>query len=233
MREPTNLPTELIDLIFDKLAEQCLVQGSESSLWAYPSSHPIKAFGNACSSFRKRSHSLLWNNFKIDEGTTLDESWKLYAYLRCVDAGALSRTREFTYESYLVTNSGGAPHEVREVIYDEWNIQSDEEAASGMPLREDGSLDVPDDAPLVELADVAALGKLNTESDVWALLRFIFSRLTSVEKFCWRAWLDIDARFRGVSLAETIAALPKCELQLEILQTLAATYHCYHFSKIS
>lgn len=222
-----RLPDEVFDLVFQQLIRACSpckldpYWEERSTIWACYPDHPIKAFGNACSSFRERVQPWIWSEVKVCDARGMIQSSKLMAYLRAIDHRRLSVTREFSYESYRdgmpigLGRGCGSPLEVLDnstgAHGGTMSIYADGTSPNCMPLRADGSLDVDYDSPLVDLFDHKALGRVETESDVWAVLRFLFSRLTGVETFTWKSQLDWCLRFSGVSLAESIAALPNRE----------------------
>lgn len=145
MSTSRNLPPELIDLIFKELVESCTASEvaddwehrHPSGFWQREPTHRIKAFGNACSSFRQRAHSFMWDRVIVKDGNVPSESWMLYRYLRCVDAQALSKTREFTWDANL-----RLPQGVRKgaITSDNVLVGGHEPALKGLPRREDGQL---------------------------------------------------------------------------------------------
>lgn len=142
-----------------------------------------------------------------------DSASHLWVGLRCVDVHLLDHTRAFRFSNHgsLIQQLGTRVQDVIDVL----DIESNHVRPNCMHLRADGSVDANEDAPLVSMANSAEcnrqVGHISVESDVWAMLRFIFARLVNVHTFTWSTQLDLNIRLKGVTMAEAIAALPKRE----------------------
>lgn len=164
MASPRNLPKELFDQVFAELIALC-ERGSgdveedgnlgdrTSRLWSQRSSHPLKAFGNACCAFRHRVQCLMWETVALSDPLSVEDSWRLDECVRCVNAHVLRSTQQFTYSCWSEEFYLGQSELVREMLCCA-EYKNVAEAQSGLQLSENGTIDVPLDAPLVELADV-------------------------------------------------------------------------------
>lgn len=175
-------------------------------LWCTSRSHPVRILSQVCSPLRRIVRKHIWRVVYVYDSLGLDELERMYRYLRCVDGGALAAwTQEFTYSNWSgAWDELGAPEELDELpIYREGDdaLQVD---ANGFVIEEEGRLsDWPAGASFLQGNYMA------TGADIWALHRFVFGQLSSVERLCWRSQIDPGTIWRGSSLMHVIGRLPK------------------------